>query len=302
MAPITTFYGITGPVPFLDVDIAVDNRMFVDPHAIRLHGASDRFAVRANECTESFFEEILQCVFAGNERRGLWLLQRFLEPWETRLGLAQRGFSGHGGAEDVGSWIWRALNHDINALLQVGLLKQIEDLPLFIEGIDRDITSDITTRIIFEALAEFTSHMIDRFPQFNSSGHRVDTFQCQAWDSAAREWAIKSFDLPVAGGKPLLLVPHSWARSTLLMSATRYYETKVLDYAQLERAVRLHTGKLVKTPKDQLMTEPGLGRGRVTNLNVTRRAHANNDDLIAKFKQFVDMKWTPPSGDNNLAA
>ncbi|MBM4608569.1 hypothetical protein GS416_11885 [Rhodococcus hoagii] len=42
----------------------------------------------------------------------------------------------------------------------------------------------------------------------------------------------------------------------------------MLDYAQLERAVRLSTGKLVKTPKDQLMHEPGLGRGRVTNLSI----------------------------------
>ncbi|NKT56398.1 hypothetical protein GS896_27955 [Rhodococcus hoagii] len=45
----------------------------------------------------------------------------------------------------------------------------------------------------------------------------------------------KSFELPVVDGKPLLLVPSSWARPSLLMSATRYYETKVLDYAQLER-------------------------------------------------------------------
>ncbi|NKT56397.1 hypothetical protein GS896_27950 [Rhodococcus hoagii] len=75
--------------------------------------------------------------------------------------LAKSGFSGHGGAEDVGSWIWQALNNDIYALIAVGKLKQIEDLPLFIEGIDKDITSDITTRIIFEALADFTAHMID---------------------------------------------------------------------------------------------------------------------------------------------
>lgn len=304
MASITAHYGISDPVPFLDVDIATDNRMFVDPHVVRLHGASDKFAMQANECTKSFFEEVLQCVLTFNEPRGLWLLQHFPEPWETRLGLAERGFSGRGGAEDVGSWIWRALNTDINALIHVGLLQQIEDLPLFIEGIDRDITSDITTRIIFEPLAKFTAHMVDTYPQFAAAGHRLDTFKCHAWDLAKRDWATKSFQLPVADGKPLLLVPAGWTRPTLLMSATRYYETSVLSYAQLERAVKLSTGKLVKTPKEKLMTEPGLGRGRVTNLDVTHRAHANNDDLIAQFKQFVDMKWTPPEGGykSNTAA
>jgi hypothetical protein len=301
MAPITDYYGITRSVPFLDVDIARDNKWFVDPRAIRLHPRADPFAVKANECTETFFDEVLDCVVRRDRRRGLWLLQRFPEPWETRLGLAKSGFSGHGGAEEVGEWMWRALNEDLGALISVGRLKQIEELPLFIEGIDKDITSDITTRIIFEALSDFTAHMVDQYSEFTSGAHRVDMFNCQVWDPTTRDWMIKSFELPVAGGKPLLLVPSSWARRTLLMSAPRYYGTKVLGYAQLERAVRLSTGKLIKTPKDRLMTEPGLGRGRATNLNVTRRAHENDDDLIGEFKQFVDMKWTPPADGRHIA-
>ncbi|NKZ98797.1 hypothetical protein GTA26_25790 [Rhodococcus hoagii] len=89
----------------------------------------DPFAEKANKCTETFFDEVLHCMSHGTPQRGLRLLQRFVEPWETRLGLAKSGFSGHGGAEDVGSWIWQALNNDIYALIAVGKLKQIEDLP-----------------------------------------------------------------------------------------------------------------------------------------------------------------------------
>ena len=36
MPIITTHYGITGPVPFVDVEVTADNRLYVDPHAIRL--------------------------------------------------------------------------------------------------------------------------------------------------------------------------------------------------------------------------------------------------------------------------
>ncbi|MBM4517265.1 hypothetical protein GS432_16840 [Rhodococcus hoagii] len=104
-------------MPFLDVDTTVDNKWFVDPHAIRLHGDVDPFAEKANKCTETFFDEVLHCMSHGTPQRGLRLLQRFVEPWETRLGLAKSGFSGHGGAEDVGSWIWQALNNDIYALI-----------------------------------------------------------------------------------------------------------------------------------------------------------------------------------------
>ncbi|MBM4509464.1 hypothetical protein GS421_08960 [Rhodococcus hoagii] len=79
-------------------------------------------------------------------------------------------------------------------MIAVGKLKQIEDLPLFIEGIDKDITSDITTRIIFEALADFTAHMIDTYPHFKSGGHRIGTVKCQAWDVVASDWMDKSFE------------------------------------------------------------------------------------------------------------
>lgn len=295
MAPVSTHYGISGPVPFLDVDTAVDNKWFIDPRVIRLHGDIDPFAEKANQCTETFFNEVLDCMARGRPQQGLWLLQQFLEPRETRLGLARAGFNGHGGAKEVGSWIWDALNNDIYALIAVGRLKQIEDLPLFIAGIDRDITSDITTRIIFEALADFTARMVTVYPQFTAGSHRIGTFKRQSWDATARDWMIKPFDLPVVDGSPLLLVPRRWARRRLLMSAARYYETKVLDYVQLERAVRMSTGRLIKTPKEELMNEPGLGRGRATNLCITRRAHENGEDLIAMFKQFVDMRWTPPS-------
>ncbi|WZU36148.1 hypothetical protein Rruber_05661 (plasmid) [Rhodococcus ruber] len=301
MTPITHVYGIRGPVPFLDVDVNVDNRWFLDPRAIRLHGRTDPFSARANECTETFFDEVLDCAAWGDTPRGLRLLQQFREPWETRLGLAKSGFSGHGGADDVGSWMWTALNENLRAFIVVGILRELEELPLFIEGIDKDITSDITTRIVFDALAAFTTHMVDLYPEFTAGVHRLGTVSCQAWDPAVRDWTVRAFELPMAAGKPLLLVPKSWARQTLLMSASRYYETKVLGYAQLERAVRLSTGKLVKTPKVQLKKVPGLERGRVTNLEVTRRAHENNDNLIAQFKQFVDMKWTPPDIEQGIA-
>lgn len=220
MALITTHYGISGPVPFLDVEVSADNRMFLDPHAIRLCHGVDPFAASANHCTATFFDEVTACVGATSAsvcQRGLELLQRFEEPWETRLGMAAQGFYGHGGAEDVGAWIWAALNTDLEALVRIGLLRWIEDLPLFIEGIDRDITSDITTRIVFEPLADFTADMMVRYPQFKAGPHRVGVFSRQVWDSNRREWTQKDITLPIAAGKPLLLVPRYWARPTLLM-------------------------------------------------------------------------------------
>jgi hypothetical protein len=294
MANITTHYKIPGPVEFLDVDVSMDNRMFMDPHAIRLQHHPEPYVSQANRATETFFRKIAGCVLSRDEndrRHGLDLLQHFEEPWETRLGLARDGFRGHGGADDVGSSIWQSMTTDAEVLLRVGILTQIEDLPLFVDGIDRDITSDITTRIIFEPLANFTAEMIEKYPQLTSLGHRVQKFQRQVWDADALNWKHTLVDLPIAEGKPILLVPRNWARPTLLMSAGRYYETSVLTYAQLEQAVRTHDGKLLMTTKDVLKNQSALARGRRTNLRVTRRAETSGQDLLAYFKAFVDSRY-----------
>ena len=53
--------------------------------------------------------------------------------------------AGHDRAHEVGTWIWDSLTTDVEALVRVGVLRHLEYLPLFVQGVDRDITSDITT-------------------------------------------------------------------------------------------------------------------------------------------------------------
>lgn len=290
MPTVSQYYGITGPVPFHNVDVSADNLLFVDPHAVRLRRSPQPFADEAIHCADTFLGEITGSIIKGTQasrQRGERLLQRFTEPWETRMGMAEKGFAGHGGASFIGSLIWETLNDDVEALVRVGVLRQIEDLPLFVNGVDRDITSDVTTRLMFGPLARFTESMLIAFPEFSEGHHRVGRFRRQVWNPVALEWDEETFTLPIADGKPLLLVPDGWARRNLLMSAGRFYETAVLSFAQLETAVRGANGKLVKTPKDRLKKEPGLRRSRITNLRVTMRAFESEEDLLAAFKQFV---------------
>jgi hypothetical protein len=300
MPTVSQYYGISGPLPFVDVEVSMDNRLYLDPHVVRLRKGPQPFADQALECADTFFQEITSGVLSTSlpdRRRGEGLLQHFVEPWETRLGMAAEGFRGHGGASVVGTWIWNTLTTDVEALVRVGVLRQIEDLALFVEGVDRDITSDVTTRIMFLPLAHFTAVMIERFPEFTAGAHVVGEFEKQVWDSVSREWATAKLTLPVVDGKPLLLVPKGWARPTLLMSVGRFYDTSVLSFAQLEQAVRASDGKLLKTPKDILKKQSGLERGRSTNLRVTQRAFENEQDLLAMFKAFVASRWTPNADD-----
>lgn len=290
MPKITEYYGIFGTVPFIDVEVMADNRLYVDPHAIRLRKSRQAFLGHALLCLDTFSEQITESIIKGTPaslRRGEHILQLFEEPWETRLGMSRVGFRGHGGGNTVGTWIWNVLNDDVEALVRIGVLKQIEDIPLFVKGVDRDITSDITTRIIFDALVKFTAQMLVQYPEFSEDEHQIGTFTKQIWSTDALGWVDVEVTLPIADGKELLLVPEGWARPNLLMSAGRYYETSVLSFAQLELAVRNSDGKLIKTPKDRLRQQTGFGRGRSTNLTVTMRAFDKGEDLLALFKAFV---------------
>ncbi|OZG30349.1 hypothetical protein BH683_004180 [Williamsia sp. 1138] len=290
MPTITEHYGIAGHVDFLDIDVESDNRIYVDPCAIRVVGSNSVHAATAVDCLDTFFGTVASCAMsasAADRARGAGLLRQFAEPFETRLGMAESGFRGHGGASDVGAWIWSALTNDLNALLNLGVLGRLEELPLFIEGIGNDITSDITTRIVYSILVEFTNEMVLAHPEFTAGSNRVEAVRRQVWDVDRREWMIVTVNLPVVDDEPLLLVPTQWARRSTLMSAGRYYETTLLTYAQAEQAVYASDGKLHTTPKRLLKRQPGLERGRLTNLNVTYRAIANSDNLLAMFTRFV---------------
>lgn len=305
MPQVTDYYGISGPVPFMNIDVSADNRLYLDPRAIRLRSGTSSFAAEAVHCADTFLKEVTGSIITGSAasmRRGEKLLQRFVEPWETRLGMSEEGFHGRGGAAVVGTWIWNTLNGDVRALVRIGVLRQLEDLPLFVDGVDKDITSDISTRIMFRALARFTESMVVKYPEFTAGGHVVQKVTRQVWNPFDLEWAYEEFTLPVADGKPLLLIPRGWARTNLLMSAGRFYGTTVLTFAQLKEAVRLADGSILTTPKDRLRGRPDLLPGRGTIIRVTKQALDNEEDLIAAFKAFVDSKADLDDSDNATAA
>lgn len=293
MALISKYFNIEGRLPFVDVDVHRDNRQFVDPHRVRLSRTPSPFAARAVECLDTFHDVILDAALSRDPRtraRGRQVLTSFSEPWETRMGLSRQGFHGHGGAEGVGEWIWTELTTNRPALVEVGVLRRLEHLPLFVEGIDRDITSDITTRVILEPLAQFTASMLTTYPQLHQDG--VVTVERQVWDPAARGWSTTDVTLPTVGGEPLLLVPAAWAGPHILMYAGRFYDTTVLSHAQSEQVTILPDGTRLKPPaKPQLRKQPGLKWGRDTSTTVTLRAHEQGIDLLRVFERFVDTRY-----------
>jgi hypothetical protein len=297
MRTISQHYKLKQPLEFLDVDIEDDNRLFLDPHAIRLEKGPSPYGRKARESMDSFFNAIVGSVQSSNKSaglRGMGLLQHFNEPRETRLGMSRSGIDGHGAAEELGRRIWDALSTDARALVEVGILKLVEHIPLFVNEIDKDITSDITTRIVFDPLARFTQAMVKKYPEFTQGPHKTEICRRQVWHVGRADWVMKDLELPIPAGKPLLLVPKHWARPSLLMGSGRYYETLVLTFVQEELGtIDPATGKLTGYPnKETLETRESYKRGRPTIVRTTEEAKSAGEDLVDRFRVFVDRKYS----------
>ncbi|GAA4923001.1 hypothetical protein [Nesterenkonia rhizosphaerae] len=296
---ISDVFGLHGELPFLNVPAHTDGRMFVDPAAIRLHPDPEPFKTIALACMDTFVDQVTKHVLhrsRNSKQEGLDLLRRFTEPSETHLGMTRRGVKGHGGSDDVARWIWDALTQDGDALVSFAIFKQIEDLPLFVEGIAEDITSDITTRLIFSALVDFTHKMTQQYHQIPANAPLTKESKV-LWDHEAEAWTERTIELPTLDGRQLVLVPTHWARPNLLVSRERYYQVAVLDFIQETTATITLEGRVLKTSKKSLKESGNYPRDCGNLVRMTVKALREDIDLMRQFKDFVKAKYAPVDPD-----
>lgn len=296
---VTERFGIKGPVEFVDVHVEKDNLLFVDPSAIR-NGAKrkDPWSQAAYGSLVDFFDALLGHIRRpATHRAGRAMLTEFHEPRETRLGMSARGFNGSGAAGELGDRIWEAIVTNPLCLLQVPILRRVEHLPLFVEGIGDDRVSDLTSRIIFRNLVEFTYQQMRTHPQL-TAGPAQDY---QVWDQMTDLWATDSFTLPDAGTnkvQPLLLVPKRAVYFGLRMNPIGYWSVPVLGAVQTSEAVRRRDGKVDKPTKKRLKERDSLQDIRPTNQLWTERAwDLNREDLLQRYEDYIDRGFDPLDDD-----
>lgn len=281
----TEYFGITAKeVPFEDLDAYGDTKLFLDPHAIRIISGTEPYRSRAVDSIDTFLHRLTTRVLSHEKDSGD-LLSHISEPKETHLGLARTGHSGHAGSDFIAQQIWLALTTDLEALLKVGVLKHLEDLPLFVNGIDRDITSDITTRVIFDVLADFTHDCCSQYPELNQ--HGTITLAKAVWDPIQRKWVKRSYKLPAIDRMPFVLIPKGWCRKQLLGSARRFFQIGSIGYIQQKQSRYDGVGKLLK-PTKKMIKKQRSGSFRDTNLSATSTALGDNANIVEEFWKYVD--------------
>ncbi len=248
---------------FVDVDPACDLGSFVDPYAIEIK--DDQWSAECGDHIRSFFDEVLTALRKNDERRARYLVAHLHEPKETYLGLSAGKPQGRGVGTLQGDLILQALRKSV--AFKTGLLSDLAEAELFIEGIGRDKLSGLTTNVIRGPLCEYTK------TQCNLHGITTrPVATAAAWSRANGRWEARYAELPLISRKPVMLVPKYSVRWRLSLDSQEFYNHHMIEYLQSE--YQHGASGLVEVLRS--------GRRRVCKKDVKRR-HPFIKDELAKF-------------------
>jgi hypothetical protein len=166
---------------------------------------------------------------------------------------------GSGSAHDV----WEALSKSEAA--KSGLLEDLEDTVLMVEGIDADIVSDITTNIIREPLIRYTQRMCEQY----GIPMQQDVDAGPLWNARDKAWYSQFVALPIASGERLVLVPKAIVRTHIQYDSGEYFRHFLLTHMQqAELAANTELVEVIRS---------GRGKNKRERRRVTKKA------LVGKY-------------------
>lgn len=256
---------------FVDVPIGNDTPVFLDPSRLRIMECG--WASECNSLLQHFFEMLLAHVKAGNKIAGVGMIESLSEKNEFHLGFSTGLSSGSGFGHGYAEGVWAALTKSKAG--KTGLLKDIEDACLFIEGIGPDRISDAVCNIIRGPLIRYTIDMCLYYgiPLTN------DVDSGPIWDPHSGSWKHSFVQLPVTPFGKLLLVPKTTVRHRLVYDARTYYNNYLLPAMQSSEK-SLNTS-LVHTLKD--------GRKRVTKKSLRSKYGADKLAIVDQTLRHPDV-------------
>lgn len=282
MAKFSEFFHLNKSQPeldFVNVDSERDMKLFIDPYAISIR--NDEWSHQCNAHISSFFQTALDHIRANRQQEAKGLLNGLGEPNETCLGLSVASPQGRGVSGKQALDLYDKLSESQAA--RTGILSELADCDLFVEGIGRDKISDITTNIIRTLLIKYTQKQCEL--------HGIELSGTVAsgklWDIESQQWQQQHVVLPIINGKKILLVPKSIVRFRLCLDGQEYYNHYVLNFLQDEH---LRAGS-------SLVTVLKKGTRRVYKKTLKEHFPFNKEwmaeftkthpDVLRKYKEFL---------------
>ena len=255
---------------FVDIDLDLDFPLYLDPAGFI--NPRDDFAEKCRVDLQDFFKTVLKAISKGDTTKSAALFEALSEPNETHLGVSQGKPDGRGIGKKQAQDILRNLQNSVAG--KTGLLKDLTDVALFVEGVGADKISDMTTNIIRRHLIEYTQQQFELHHQTIQASVPTGPM----WDTGNGQWVTDEFDkIPVVKGQKILLVPKRYVRwrGGLQQASTKYYNQFVTNYIRDEQlATNGNLVRVVKTKKS---------RKRVVYKKDIKEAHPPTKDFLAQF-------------------
>ena len=255
---------------FVDIPIGKDVPVFLDPS--RLRAMPSTWASECVSLLQTYFHTLLEHLRAGRKSEGIALLTELSERNEFHLGLSKGTSAGKAIGREFAERIWKALAK--SAAARSGLLQDLEDTCLFIEGIGPDRLSDAVCNIIRGPLIRYTQMMC----RYYGIPLTKDVASGPVWDPVRKGWSDSLVELPVGPFGILLLTPKLAVRHRLSYDPQQYYTHFLLPTMQAAEK-QLNTA-LVRTLKD--------GRKRVTKKDLRNKYGADKLAISVQTQRLPD--------------
>ncbi|ELQ9308667.1 hypothetical protein R3D73_001590 [Serratia marcescens] len=256
---------------FVDVPLDTDLAVFLDPGAIR--SLDSLWGHELTAYLQSFFSVVLTKIKNKDDDGAKKLLASLNERNEFHLGYSAGKSQGHGFGSGSAHSVWNALTK--SKAVQTGLLRDLEDTALLIEGIGTDMISDAVSNILRGPLIKYTQDIcvyynIPLTPNIASG---------PIWDINKEAWIQSFVPLPMTPSGKIILVPKVLVRYRLSFQYDQFYRHYLLPEMQDEHISS--NSSLVKVLKD--------GSKRVTKKSLMEKYGSDKLSVIEQTIQHPDV-------------
>lgn len=224
---VSRFYKLgrdQGTLDFVDVPIGADIAVFLDPSRIR--GLGSTWASECNSLLQYFFEALLGHVQSGNKAKAMSLLKALSERNEFHLGLSKGLSSGRAFGDGYSAAILAALRKSKAGTS--GLLQDLEDTVLFIEGVGADRISDAVCNILRGPLIKYTQDMCNYY----GIPMELEVDSGPIWNPETEVWENELLPLPVTPYGKVIFVPKVAVRRSFVYDSSTYFTHYLLPMMQ----------------------------------------------------------------------
>ncbi|WP_447939018.1 hypothetical protein [Pseudoxanthomonas mexicana] len=209
---------------FLDIHIDKDIPVFVDPTSLR--SLKTEWGHHCVSLLQNYFSCVLSAIRKGDDERAKTLLSCLNERNEFHLGYSKKKSRGHALGPASADEIWKSLSKSKAAT--TGLLTDLEDAVLFVDGVGPDMLSDAVCNIIRGPLIEYTQNAC----LYYEIPMEKEVSSGPVWNAHLERWEQSLIELPLARGAPIILIPKVVVRAKQSYNSNEYYRHYLMPVLQ----------------------------------------------------------------------